>query len=244
MKKKFLTKLLVAIFFVASFFSTSIINAARSSDIAEKYFEEARAAFYSSQIQQLILQDSPNDSNARNLANAYSTEAIKLIGQATALDPTSADYAFLASQIYRGRGAGRYAEKSFATAESLYREELKKNSNGIGENLDLAIALFAGDARNGQNYDTYKKESRHLADNVIKMCKKKRRDGIHLRAYAMACIVKDKIKEARDTLDKAVKEDPSLESFKQDFEDSLKTDPSGRRFLLYYMTIRDRNENL
>ena len=60
----------------------------------------------------------------------------------------------------------------------------------------------------------------------------------------MACIVKDKIKEARDTLDKAVKEDPSLESFKQDFEDSLKTDPSGRRFLLYYMTIRDRNENL
>ena len=244
MKKKFFTKLLVASFFVASFFSTSIANAARDNYEAEKNFEEARSAFYNALIQQLILQDSPNDSKARVASNDYFTQALHSIGNATVIDPSSADYAFLASQIYRARGAGRYAVKYFATAEEIYREQHEKSPKDLGATLDLSIALFAGDARNSKNAAEYQKESRLLADEVIKLCKKKRRDGIHLRAYAMACIVKDKIKEARDTLDKAVKEDPSLESFKQDFEDSLKTDPSGRRFLLYYMTIRDRNENL
>ena len=242
--KKFFIKLLVAIFFVASFFSTSIVNATRDNYEAEKNFEEARSAFYNALIQQLILQDSPNDSKAKIAANNYFTEALKAIGQSTALDPSSGDYAFLASQIYRGRGVGRYAERSFATAEEIYREQVAKNPDGIGENLDLAIALFAGDSRNGKNYDAYKKESKKLARKVIDLCKKKPRTSMRFRSIALADIVAGSVDAARKNLETAVKDDPSLESFKQDFEDSLKTDPSGRRFLLYYMTIRDRNENL
>lgn len=244
MKKNVFSKSLVAMTVVASFFSNPTAEASRDNDTAEMYFETARSSFYNALIQQLILQDSPNDATARSEANQYFTQALQQIANALSLDSTSGDYSLLASQIYRARGVGRYAERSFTEAESIYRAQATKSPKDIGAKLDLAIALYAGDARNWKNSEEYQKEARKIADEVIALCRKKRRDGDHLRAYAMACIVKDKIAEARKTLEKAVEVDPSLASFKQDFDSAIQSDSTGRRFLLYYMTIRDRNENL
>lgn len=217
--------LLTAFFFLINLFST--VEAARDNSDAETLFQQAKDAFYNAQTQQLNGQP----------ANEFYAQAIRYISQAVTLDSDSADYALLASRIYRGKGAGSYAQKYFEQAVNLYREEVSKNPDGIGANLDLSIALFAGDIPNVD-------EAEDLSKKVIKLCKKSRLNAQTTKAYSIALIVNGKIKESRKILDKAVKIDESLEDLQDKFDYYQKIDPSGKFFVMYYMTLKDRNIGL
>ena len=217
--------LLTAIFFVMNLFST--VEAARDNADAEELFQQAKTSFYNAQAQQLNGQP----------ANESYAQAIRYISQAVTLDSDSADYALLASRIYRGKGAGSYAQKYFEQAVNLYRAEVAKNPDGIGANLDLAVALFAGDIPNVD-------EAEDLSKKVVKLCKKSHQNAQTLKAYAVAVVVEGKPKQARKILERAVKSDESLKDLQDKFDYYSKIDPSGKFFVMYYMTLKDRNVGL
>jgi hypothetical protein len=96
-------------------------------------------------------------------------EGVDKINNALLANPQNPDYLLLASQLYRSKGGASYAKSYFQRCEAALSQRLGQHPASINDNLDYAIACYAGDKRYSEEYDAYRQIGREYAEKVLKL---------------------------------------------------------------------------
>lgn len=94
--------------------------------------------------------------------------AIQAINKATEQEADNPSYWLMKAQIYRSRGGVGLAKNYFAKACAGYEKILQNDSEVISNNLQYAIACYAGDAQFYPDYNNYKAKAGKCAKTALR----------------------------------------------------------------------------